>query len=703
MVDKGDCNILIKRFVIILLLLLLFPIVSQVSGEIPSHIDPGNVVRTDSNLKEQQSLIINELLSSWSGIFISLKKGDIKGALDNFEQYKDILQENNNVLIKIDGGAYEELKQNANTLNLTLDETEKLLALYEEGKIAYQSNQTQKAIQIAIEARYSIKNLNSFQEDLIMESVEQFPGINITEYRTGLLDYDVVLDNLSKRMKPIELTLFDDSITSLTVQPNESEFGQRIYLDGAVTMPRNRTGVQNATVVIRIDSSTHTTILTNKTGHYNYIYNIPYNKPGRYPINVEFVPFKEPLISSYNISYFAIIPTNTTLTLESKPDSGIFGDIITISGTLMAPNISAVPDANISISLDNQTISSVKTDNNGSYKYSHQIQGIPAGVHSLKADFIPDDQPLFSSGNNSTLTIIPTKTSIKISGPGTIHQNNFLNISWNVTTEKGFSVNDTDITVLLDDKKIGSAVINSGDFYFTYLIDRKIQKGKHNLTVKYNAISPFLSSEITNIIEILEPEFNNNILYLVGIIGIMISAFYMRKDRYLNDKIVSIISGLRTRIGHTTKSATKSETIPEPFDREEKIEEIIKKEPETIENFVRMKEKDKEPETQRKAFPEIEEFITQSKYGMSISLSYVTIKNMISEHLKIDHYKCLTHREFLSQVKDAIPAINDDMKEITDIYEHSMYSGIASGKNSAIKALELVKKISGKLNNEVQL
>src|SRR4030067_1546069 len=182
MVDKGGCSILIKRFVIILLLL--FLMVFQVSGEIPSHIDPGNVVRTDSNLKEQQSLIINELLSSWSGIFISLKKGDIKNALDNFEQYKDILQQNNNVLIKIDGGAYEELKENSNTLNLTLDETEKLLTLYEEGKIAYQSNQTQKAIQIAIEARSSIKNLSSFQEDLIMESVEQFPGINITDYQT---------------------------------------------------------------------------------------------------------------------------------------------------------------------------------------------------------------------------------------------------------------------------------------------------------------------------------------------------------------------------------------------------------------------------------------------------------------------------------------------------------------------------------------
>lgn len=797
MVEKGDSSILIRRLVLILSLFLM---ISQVSAEIPPHIDPGNVTQSDSNLKQRQALIINELLSHWSGVFISLDKGDIKSAQDNFEQYLDILQQNDNILIEIKGDAYQELKESGNTFNLTMDQVEKLRALYEEGKIAYQNNQTQKAIKIALESRGIIGNLNSYQKKFIMDTVEQFPGINNTDYQVGLSEYDNVLKNLRNRWRLVELTLFDDSLTSLTVHPNEVEFGQVIYIDGAVTMPRNRTGVQNATVVIKINGTTDTTILTNKKGNYSYKYTIPYKKPGKYTVNAEFVPIEEKLISSYASGYFVIIPTNTTMTMESKPDSGIFGDILTISGALLTKNRSAVPDADISISLDNRTISSVKTDNKGSYTCSLQIKGISPGVHTLKADFIPHDQPLFSStnttsiklmatntsltihaepesaefndimqisgrlvaepdlilsgakiaitlddtildriytddngkyqyilkipaihegthsikaeylpddellirsGNNSTITVIPTNTSVKIYGPGTVHQENYLNISLNVTTEKGFVLQDPLITVFLDEKEIGSAIINRGDFYFSYWINRNAQKGKHNLTVKYAGASPFLPSERTNIIEIIEPEFNYNILFLLGVIGIMICAFYVRKDRTLNNKIESLTSILRSRI----EPAPKSETIPEPFDKEEeKIEEKIKmEEPEPVENMVQEKEKDKENETQGKAFPEIEELIAESKYNKSISLSYFIIKNMISEHLNIDHYQCLTHRELFDRVKYTIPSINDEMKDLTEIYELAMYSGIDASKKNAVRALESVKNISNKLNNEVQL
>ncbi len=672
MVKKGDYRILIKIFV---LTVSLFLMISQVSGEIPPHIDPGNVTQSDSNLKQRQAMIINELLSHWSGVFISLDKGDIKSAQDNFEQYLGILQQNDNILIEIEGDAYEELKESGNTLNLTMDQVKKLRSLYEEGKIAYQNIQTQKAIQITLESRGIIGDLNSYQKKFVMDAVEQFPGINITDYQVGSSEYDNVLKNLRNRWHLVELTLFDDSLTSLTVHPKEAEFGQVIYIDGAVTMPRNGTGVQNTTVIIKINGTADITILTNKNGNFNYTYTIPYKKPGKYTVNVEFVPIEETLISSYASSYFVIIPTNTTLTLESKPDSGIFGDIITISGALLTQKRSAVPDANISISLDNRTISSVETDNNGSYTYDLQIQGIPSGVHTLKADFIPDDRPLLSSRNNLTITVIPTNTSIKISAPVTVHQENYLNFSWIVTTEKGFVLKDTGITVFLDDNEIGSAIINRGNF--SYWIDKNIQKGKHNLTVKYAGASPFLPSERTNIIEILEPEFNYNILFLLLVICIIIYTFYIRKDRSLHNNI--------------------------DFNKEEeKIEEMIKtEEPEPVDNVVQENEKVRENEAQEKSFPEIEELIAKGNYNRSISLSYFTIKNRISERLKIDHYQCMTHRELFDRVKNAIPLINDEMKDITEIYELAMYSGIEASKEHAVRALESVKNISYKINNEL--
>jgi hypothetical protein len=143
----------------------------------------------------------------------------------------------------------------------------------------------------------------------------------------------------------------------------------------------------------------------------------------------------------------------------------------------------------------------------------------------------------------------------------------------------------------------------------------------------------------------------------------------------------------------------KPETIPESYDKEEKIEEMIKtEEPEYVENSVQEKEKGKDNEKQETFFPEIEELISKGKYDTSISLSHGTIRNMISEKVKIENGKYLTHREFFDRVKDAIPIINHEMKDLTEIYELAMYSRIDASKEHAIKALESVRNISYKLN-----
>jgi hypothetical protein len=526
-----------------------------------------------------------------------------------------------------------------------------------------------------------------------MDAVEQFPGINITDYQAGSSNYDAVLKNLKTRWRAVELTLFDDSMISLTVHPKVAQIGHVIYLDGAVTRPRNKTGVKNAVVVIKINGTTDTTLLTDENGNYNVTYTIPYKKQGRYPIDVEFVPHKEPLISSYASSYFEILPTNTSITISAQPDTVEFNDTVQISGSLVIEPDLILSGAKIALSLDDKILDYTYTDEIGNYHFILKVPAIHEGIHSLKAEYLPNDEPLNRAGNNSIITVIPTNTSIQLSSQGTVHQESYLNVSWSVITKKGFLLKDPDITISLDDKEIGSALINSGDFYFSYLIDRTVQKGKHNLTIKYAGASPFLPSERTNSIDILEPESNYNILFLLGLIGIMISAFYIRKDRSLHNKIESFTSSLRSR----SEPAPKPEPIP-TFNEEETIQEMIKtEEPGSEEKRVQEKENPRINKIQERSFPEIEELIAKSNYDTSISLSHSIIKTMISEKVKIDNGKYLTHREFFDRVKDAIPLINDEMKEITEMYELAMYSGIDARKEHAVRALGSVKNISSKL------
>jgi hypothetical protein len=124
---------------------------------------------------------------------------------------------------------------------------------------------------------------------------------------------------------------------------------------------------------------------------------------------------------------------------------------------------------------------------------------------------------------------------------------------------------------------------------------------------------------------------------------------------------------------------------------------IKTEEPGSEEKRVQEKENPRINKIQERSFPEIEELIAKSNYDTSISLSHSIIKTMISEKVKIDNGKYLTHREFFDRVKDAIPLINDEMKEITEMYELAMYSGIDARKEHAVRALGSVKNISSKL------
>ena len=773
---------------LILLLVLLFT--TQATGKLPLHINPANVTASDTNLYYSQLMTLNELMSHWSGIFISLNKGDLDAAQKNFKDYLGLLQDKNNILITIEGDAYSELIESGNTLNLTVEQIAEFRSLYEAVNVAHQNNDSSKAIQLGLETRRILRNLDQSQIKFIMEAVEQFPGLDIAEYQNRSVEYTKFLQNLDRIWQPVESVIFDGSAISLTTSPQKAEYGDEIYIEGVLKVAKNGTGIPYTNIIIEIYGKPITSVTTDKSGHYNYSHTVTYKKPGSYPINVKFIPFSEPLLSSYASSSFDLVPTNTSLTIYAKPAEGIFGNTIHISGSLISKNNYRIPDAGISISLGNLTIGSVRTDANGTYAYDLLVQDLAEGVHILQANFNPDEQPLIKSsattsirlmpthtsltiytnpnsvefndaiqisgrlfaenhllltgakidllldnqsiaiintddlgayqynltvpaipagthiiqaryiaddalllpsGNSTQITVMPTDTHLNISASEEVHQGDYLDISWNVTTDKGFGIENPNITVLFDDEIIGNAQINNGNFHIVHWIGNSTPSGRHNITVKYNGNSPFLPSNSSMPIEILKPESNYG-LYIIGILSIVILfALYLNR-KSINSRIASIIASRNlSREGRKTP-----DTLPE-----QRIEEIVggaetkaRNEPE-----VRIEGHDDKLKT---AFLDIDALITQKEYSKSISLIYTTIRNKMSDILGIDNVQCLTHMEFYNSAKDQIPGIDAELKEIIKLYEQAMYSGIEANEEHAKRCAELAKQISPKLSNTNQ-
>lgn len=653
------------------------------SGGIPSHINPAIVNVSTSNLHAQQLWLINELLSYRSGLFISLNKGDVKGAMENLDSYLQLLHENENIFIGMDDEVYTELKKSANTLNLTNDQINQLRPLYEEGKLAYQNNQTDKAIQIALIARNVIGNLSSLQQELIMEAVEQYPGVNITLYQNGLEAFDNTLKEIQKRWLTVQLTLFDETETLLSVSPPGGEFGDNIYLKGNLTLPRNGSGVPNASMEIKIDSDVYK-ITTDRNGKYNFTYKIPYKKDGVYPVLVNFVPVNEPLFVSSAKGSFFIEPINTTLTINADPEYGKFGDLINLSGSLTSRISSGVAGADIVLALDDNTLVNVKTDQKGSFEYNFNLPVIVQGEHAVNAQFLPSGQPLIQSANKTTIRMMPSYTRLEISGQNIAYQQDYLNLTGKLITDRNLGIPDARVSVILDKKEMGNAVVNRGDFFVSLWIDKNTSLGNHTVALKFNGDSPFLPTENSISVEIKNKPLSSRYIIMLAIAAGIIIIFYIKRE-----KAFILLNALESAVKARIVTRVKTETSPvaqEPL----KDAQIQPEEP-----AMQLQEQD----MFSKVYSHLENLIEQKQFMESILFSYKNAKLFISTYPGIKSTPQQTHWEFYNLVKRSQPAFEDDFLKLTELYETAMYSNRKIDAQLAVKAVDLLRKID-KLSND---
>jgi len=759
-----------------LVLIILVPLVAS-SGNIPPHIDPGKATVSDNDLRSQQLWIINELLFYRSEMFISLNKGNIKDARENFDAYLRLLRENDNILVKLDGEVYSELKESEGILNLSTGDIDQLRSLYDEGMAAYKNNQTDKASQIAVISRKIIRDLDSLQQEQIMDAVAKFSGVNITLYQNGLSTFNDTLKEIHKRWRPVELTLFDDTVTKLSVTPSGGEFGETINIIGNLTLPKNRSGVPNATMIVKLDNETLTRVTTDMKGNYNHTFKIPHREPGNHTIQVDFAPFDEPVLSSSAKSTFFIRPSITGIMIDAKPDHGEYGDILNLSGGLTARNISRVVDANIILSIDDEIIATVKTDKNGTYKYDLKISMIKGGNHTIRADFnssdplfpgatnettinvkttstnitvhankmyvvfgdllyisgkllsknasgisnadiaisidnetsakvktdesgsyqydltvpmitsghilissgfIPSRQPLLPSGNATEVEVMMTNTTLTITGPKVAYQNDNLNITGNLLTSEKRRVPSSNITLLLDSREIGTAIVMNGNFSFNYRIAKNVSPGDHIVTTRFNGEASLLPSYNSMPVEIkTDPAFYRNIIFATLMFAVLLGVLYLRKQNVRIPQIEALVSALKAR-------SSKPEIAEGPLITIEPAkEEIEPVEPQVPDIYSK----------QDRIFAQLNDLIAQKEYRKSISISFKEAKDHISTISGIKNTPERTHREFYDLVKKSAPIFADEIKELAGSYEIAVYSTSDMDASQALKAIDILKKI----------
>ncbi|MDO9034601.1 MAG: hypothetical protein Q7U51_05290 [Methanoregula sp.] len=167
-----------------------------------------------------------------------------------------------------------------------------------------------------------------------------------------------------------------DSRTSLEVEMIDG--GTGLICTGNVTA--HSQGVSSAPLELVWDDRNIINIQTNKTGSFRQQMTLPV---GNHSIYARFASPDYPINSSRSSTYPATIkPSTPGLSLNVKPASGIYKDILSFEGTLISPdNLEGTAD----LFIDNNLIATAKTDHIGRYTYKMVIEKVPAGKHTVQA------------------------------------------------------------------------------------------------------------------------------------------------------------------------------------------------------------------------------------------------------------------------------------------------------------------------------
>ena len=212
------------------------------------------------------------------------------------------------------------------------------------------------------------------------------------------------------------------------------------------------------------------------------------------------------------------------ITFEVVPDTGGYGDVLSMQGTVRAP-----AGTEVTLFADGRPLAGVVTGEDGRFAVPYRIERVDAGRHAAYA----------SAGaaisSEAAFTVEERNTTIDLAVGELFAEGG----SWaapcagNLTTEDGVPVRDAYVEIYFDEWEWdGGDTVENGSYAFnaTYL-----ETGRHNLTARYYPDDLPLNWSESAPVEVVVPSLMDwlaPVLYLLGFGGAAVGAvLYLRRRR----------------------------------------------------------------------------------------------------------------------------------------------------------------------------
>ena len=298
------------------------------------------------------------------------------------------------------------------------------------------------------------------------------------------------LNNIKKSEDKIETTL---SINFVNIEEDElstenylfTHIDEEFTLDITLTEDEHETPVGGAINLYLFDNPVPEEIILDNTGHIQKTYSI--NKTGSsLTIYAEYEGNEYYNSQTSQVLYVDSEAYQTTLTLKEINNSPI-NSTINITGKLYYKDNIPIPDSNITISLNNNQITSTTTDNEGTYFITYKLEDLPKqDMAKIQVEFISSSEKFSNAFAENIFDIEKISNIITINNMDTLRVGTSKNIVGQVIDENNVPYNGN-LKVRIINKETGETyytndalVINEGEFSFNFT---PIKASIHNLTL----------------------------------------------------------------------------------------------------------------------------------------------------------------------------------------------------------------------------
>lgn len=361
-----------------------------------AHADPTTIEKRSPGDAAAAVPLMDDLLGETGTLALTIRLKDYESAERDLARYSELSARFDRLVVTLDvsgtdiGEFQRNNRQNLASLETLLNDTRRFDDLQRlEIEVRGDDDQHMAVVYEGEALRQKMREGFAAYADreATMTGIAGHYNINATPYKKSIEDFAVIADAADDWQAGIRVDT--KSPLDIAVAPGEGRYGDLLTITGTYTG-----GLPGASIEIYVDSRIAGNVSLDESGNYIYPYRIDRLLAGPH------LAYATAGAVYSDIATFRVHPGDTAITLALAE---VNRTAFACTGNLTTGGDRPVAGAPVLLRIDETTLVNTETDRNGTYARDIVL---PAGEHTVRAEFHPAGYPLNASESPMETTVV---------------------------------------------------------------------------------------------------------------------------------------------------------------------------------------------------------------------------------------------------------------------------------------------------------